>query len=125
MARTHERSPSLDAKDSTSLMKRLKSSHLSPPTVAPGNGSDVDHCASFANDVLDHTNIAKLHAGYISSGPFKYALIEKLFQDDLLKSVKDECLSELSFTEKETDIYKVLSPSPSLLGIMARPAELC
>ena len=33
--------------------------------------------------------------------------VDKLVRDDLLLGVKDECLSELSFTEKETDIYKV------------------
>jgi hypothetical protein len=47
-------------------------------------------------------------ASYASSEPFKHALVEKLFRDDFLQKVKDECLSELHFTEKETDIYKVL-----------------
>jgi hypothetical protein len=57
--------------------------------------------------VLEVENATKLKASYNSSEPFKYAIVDKLFQDDLLHKVKDECLNELSFTEKETDIYKV------------------
>ncbi len=70
----------------------------------------------FANDLFDHNNIIRLNSSYVDSTPFKYAVVEKLFQDDLLKTVKDECLSELSFTEKETDIYKVSSLSLALSG---------
>ncbi|KAG5648808.1 hypothetical protein DXG03_000157 [Asterophora parasitica] len=111
MARAHHRSPSPD-----SAKKRLKTSH---PTSKGTNGSastaakpslssqTVDPASQFANDLFDHNNAAKLHAGYAANEPFKYAVVEKLFQDELLKKVKDECLSELSFTEKETDIYKV------------------
>ncbi|KAJ7498495.1 nuclear protein [Mycena latifolia] len=110
MARTHRRDSSPSSKDS-SLIKRLKSSHVTSPQVGPANGhvngSAPDPTPHFADGVLDHTSIAQLHSGYVSSEPFKYAIVEKLFQDDLLQKVKDECLSELSFTEKETDIYKV------------------
>ncbi|KAJ7167624.1 nuclear protein [Mycena filopes] len=66
-----------------------------------------DPTPQFADGVLGHTNIAQLNAGYVSNEPFKYAVVEKLFQDDLLQKVKDECMNELSFTEKETDIYKI------------------
>ncbi|TFK59453.1 hypothetical protein BDN72DRAFT_851290, partial [Pluteus cervinus] len=66
-----------------------------------------DPTKEFAPDLFDHNHIARLQSSYVSNQPFKYAVVEKLFNDDLLKSVKDECLSELSFSEKETDIYKV------------------
>ncbi|PBL03010.1 hypothetical protein ARMGADRAFT_281173 [Armillaria gallica] len=95
------RSPSADQSDTVSLLKRLKTQH-------PNNGTAAeDPVAAFATDVFDHGNISRLHNSYLESTPFHYAMVEKLFQDDLLKNVKDECLSELSFTEKETDIYKV------------------
>ncbi len=95
------RSPSADQSDTVSLLKRLKTQH-------PNNGTAAeDPIAAFATDVFDHGNISRLHNSYLESTPFHYAMVEKLFQDDLLKNVKDECLSELSFTEKETDIYKV------------------
>ncbi|KAJ7797336.1 nuclear protein [Mycena olivaceomarginata] len=113
MARTHRRSSSPDQNDSSTLIKKLKSSHVS--TAAGGaattnghaNGSATDPTSNFADGILAHTSIAQLNAGYASNGPFKYAIVEKLFQDDLLQKVKDECMSELNFTEKETDIYKV------------------
>ncbi|KAJ7223939.1 nuclear protein [Mycena rebaudengoi] len=95
MARTHRRSSSPGP--NSALIKKLKSSHVSVP----------DPSSHFANGVLDHTSIAELHSAYATNEPFKYAVVEKLFQDPLLEKVKDECLSELSFTEKETDIYKV------------------
>ncbi|KAG7447602.1 uncharacterized protein BT62DRAFT_966606 [Guyanagaster necrorhizus] len=95
------RSPSADQSDTVSLLKRLKTQH-------PNNGTAIeDPVSAFATDLFDHANISRLHTSYLESSPFHYAMVEKLFQDDLLKNVKDECLSELSFTEKETDIYKV------------------
>ncbi|KAG6910130.1 hypothetical protein DXG01_012889 [Tephrocybe rancida] len=97
MARTHSRSQSPD-----SVTKKLKTSH-----ITPSSSSSKDSTPHFAHNLFDHNTTAKLHAGYIANEPFKFAVVEKLFQDDLLKMVKDECLSELSFTEKETDIYKV------------------
>ncbi|KAF7302065.1 Nuclear protein [Mycena indigotica] len=105
MARTHRRDSSTERPDtSSSLIKKLKSSHVSSPT----NGtSAADPTPFFASGLLDHCNIAQLHSGYVANEPFKYSVVEKLFQDELLQKVKDECLSELSFTEKETDIYKV------------------
>ncbi|KAJ7068716.1 nuclear protein [Mycena amicta] len=103
MAKTHRRDSSAERNDSSSssLIKKLKSSHVSPPS-AP-----ADPTPHFSTGLLDHCNIAQLHSGYTTNEPFKYSVVEKLFQDDLLQKVKDECLSELSFTEKETDIYKV------------------
>ncbi|EIM88359.1 uncharacterized protein STEHIDRAFT_120539 [Stereum hirsutum FP-91666 SS1] len=66
-----------------------------------------DHISLFTPNLFDPSNIHRLNNYYHASEPYKYALVEKLFQDDLLKNVVDECLSELHFTERETDIYKV------------------
>ncbi|KAJ3879524.1 Oxoglutarate and iron-dependent oxygenase degradation C-term-domain-containing protein [Lentinula edodes] len=101
MARTHSRPSSPEP--SASLIKRIKISH---PTLHVATATD-ETLAAFASEVLESSNVAKLHKFYLESQPFHYALVGKLFQDDLLKRVKDECLGELSFTEKETDIYKV------------------
>lgn len=79
--------------------KRLKTAHAT--------GQDTDTASHFASGLLDEQTAHHLKASYEHSRPFKHALVEKLFQDELLTKVKDECLSELSFTEKETDIYKV------------------
>lgn len=108
MARSHERPPT---PDSPSVIKKPKTSHLvnEPPTSSIENigENNENPVTQFAPELFDHNTIAKLRNGYIANEPFKYTVVEKLFQDELLKKVKDECLSELSFTEKQTDIYKV------------------
>lgn len=105
MARIRERSPSPDL-TSDSLLKRLKTTHsLSTPTV--------DQAVDFYTGLFTLENVQQLHQAYATSEPFKYAIIERLFRDDLLKNVKDECMKELSFTERETDIYKASSLDPN------------
>ena len=81
---------------------------------------EVDQAAHFTPGLFDHNVTSNLHQAYISNKPFKYAIIEKLVQDDLLTNVKDECLRELSFTEKETDIYKVSMALPSCYFLIER-----
>ncbi|KAG1735047.1 nuclear protein [Suillus lakei] len=98
MAQVRERSPSPEL-SSDSLLKRLKTTHSSL--------TSTDHELHFYTGLFRPENVQQLNQAYTDSEPFKYAIVEKLFQDDLLKNVKDECMNELSFTERETDIYKV------------------
>ncbi|TCD70803.1 hypothetical protein EIP91_001493 [Steccherinum ochraceum] len=106
MVVTHERSPTPETtEEQPSLLKRMKHHHISSSTTTNGVGEDPT--PFFATDLLHPNTIHRLHTEYAGSAPFKHAIVEKLFQDPILKGVKDECLSELSFTEKETDIYKV------------------
>lgn len=111
MVRTHPRSPSPEPSTGSSILKKPKTTHTPSPFSDP-----TPH---FASNVLSAETVQKLHASYITSEPFKYAVVDKLFDDELLGKVKDECLRELSFTEKETDIYKVPShlPLPNTLNI--------
>ena len=104
--RTHDRSPSPQPDSEPSLLKRLKSSHLSD---TPASSATTDPTPHFAPDLFSPSNIHRLHSEYDGSSPFKHVVVDKLFQDDLLQRVKDEALAELSFSEKETDIYKVRS----------------
>jgi len=108
MVRSRDRSPS------PSTSKRIKITHgdSTDRSTADFDAAPPSH---FAPEVLDHDVVQRLHSSYLASKPFKYAVIERLFQDELLKAVKDECLSELSFQEKETDIYKVFSDLSSLM----------
>ncbi|KAH9049740.1 nuclear protein [Lactarius hengduanensis] len=90
MVKTHPRSPSPEPE--VKGMKRPKIAHESSKShPAPPSPHDALRPISSTRP----------------TEPFKHALVQKLFQDDLLQQVKDECLSELHFTEKETDIYKV------------------
>lgn len=111
MTHTRERSTSPDAESTSPGIKRFKACHgSSNGAKGTSNGDKTqDYISQFASDLFDHNNIANLRLGYLTNEPFKFAVVEKLFQDDLLQKVKDECLSELSFSQKETDIYKVCS----------------
>ena len=122
MAPARERSPAQNGVDH----KRLKTTHVSPSdtpssplpvaaatatAIAPSlinntTNTDTSLASQFANEIFNHNYIAKLHSDYLDSNPFKHAVVEKLFQDELLLKVKEECL-RLNFTEKETDIFKV------------------
>ena len=123
MTRTRSRSPSPDT-----VAKRLKTAHKSTSTTGEALILSADPTPHFSNDLFDHNNIARFNSGYLANTPFKYAVVEKLFQDELLKSVKDECLAELNFTEKETDIYKVqsaVSPQSYALNPLRNPVLRC
>lgn len=97
MATTHLRSgsPSPSVEPSS---KRLKTE--SNPPYHEGISS------KFTPNLFDTANIARFKDEYKDSTPYKHAVIGQLFDHDLLKSVKDEILGQLGFTEKETDIYK-------------------
>lgn len=116
MVLTHERSPS-PAPESPTQTKRLKKNHLSS-TSDPAVIADPE--PYFAPELLHPANIHRLNSEYATSEPYKYCRVDKLFQDDLLASVKDEILSELSFTEKETDIYKVSLRGGGFAGCLIR-----
>ncbi|KAI6100257.1 nuclear protein [Pisolithus sp. B1] len=100
MAKVQARSPPPASDADGGRQKRLKTSHSS-------SISSADSSSCFYPGLLEENSLEFLRTNYTSSEPFKFAVIEKLFQDDLLRGVKDECLRELSFSEKETDIYKV------------------
>ncbi len=94
---------------------RMVESRARPLSVDGGASSSrkrqkTEHIeAHFATNLLEQTSVNRLHDAYAKSGPYKHVVVEKLFQDDLVEKVKNECIGELSFTEKETDIYKVRS----------------
>lgn len=62
---------------------------------------------NFASGLFEPAYVEKLRSSYADSEPYKHAVVDALFRDDLLRDVKDEIIRELSFTEKETDIYRV------------------
>ena len=91
----------------------------SPPADAPAaKRVKTEHSArDVMNDlypnVLSGQNSDSLRSAYASSTPYLHGVIDKLFDDTLLRKASEEIIRELHFTEKETDIYKVLQP-PSL-----------
>lgn len=100
--------------------------HKKPKTSHPQDDA-VDVDSNFAAELFDASNVDQLRTSYADSTPFKHVVLDALFRDDLLRGVKDECLKHLSFTEKETDIYKVdtrrVSDDPSLIRSLARSTK--
>lgn len=62
---------------------------------------------SFNSNIWDATFQSQLKQEIIDSQPYRWGTIKELVNDDLLRNVRKEVLTEISFTKKETDIYKV------------------
>ncbi|PVV02244.1 hypothetical protein BB560_003309 [Smittium megazygosporum] len=68
--------------------------------AAPENFQDC-----FAQDFFSQPIKEKFKSQYEASFPYKHCQLHPIFNDQLLKDVRDEILTKLSFTQKETDIY--------------------
>ncbi|KAK2804060.1 hypothetical protein FQN51_002591 [Onygenales sp. PD_10] len=84
---------SLDGNGQPDAKKRV----LDPETAA----------ARFRDGLLDPATLAQYKQSYAASEPYKHGVISPLMNNTLLRSVRDEIQEHLSFTEKETDIYKI------------------
>lgn len=96
---TRDRSESLV--DDSRPAKRQKIGPTDFKTSVP------DPTPYFAAGLFGESSVKTLAEQYNSAQPWKHVIIDKIFTESLLTSVKDEILEHLSFTEKETDIYKV------------------
>ncbi|ORZ21069.1 Oxoglutarate and iron-dependent oxygenase degradation C-term-domain-containing protein [Absidia repens] len=61
----------------------------------------------FHTDLLKDATVDKIHKAFQTSQPYLHCKIDQLMDDSLLRAVRQEILSNLHFTVKETDIYKV------------------
>ncbi|KAH7328729.1 Oxoglutarate and iron-dependent oxygenase degradation C-term-domain-containing protein [Stachybotrys elegans] len=61
----------------------------------------------FRDGLFDNKVLKSYTDQYAESSPYKHAVIEELVNDKLLRSVRDEIRNNVSFTPKETDIYKI------------------
>ncbi|KAK8082246.1 hypothetical protein PG996_001027 [Apiospora saccharicola] len=61
----------------------------------------------FRKGLLDDKVLKKYTEEYATSSPYKHAVIHDLVDDKLLRAVRDEIKENVSFTPKETDIYKI------------------
>ncbi|KAK0632551.1 Oxoglutarate and iron-dependent oxygenase degradation C-term-domain-containing protein [Immersiella caudata] len=69
--------------------------------------TDEEAKARFRKGLFDKSVLAKYTAGYASSTPYKHSVIHELVDDSLLRKVRNEIKANVSFTPKETDIYKI------------------
>ncbi|KAJ9394254.1 hypothetical protein DTO282F9_8821 [Paecilomyces variotii] len=63
--------------------------------------------ARFRDGLFDPAELEKYTKSYAESAPYKHGVICPLIEPTLLRGVRDEIQEHLSFTEKETDIYKI------------------
>ncbi|MCJ1474280.1 hypothetical protein MMC13_002938 [Lambiella insularis] len=65
------------------------------------------HRHYFRPDLFDDQVLKDAKVNYQNAKPFEYGIISQLIEPNLLKAVRQEILDNLSFTAKETDIYKI------------------
>ncbi|KAI9340184.1 Oxoglutarate and iron-dependent oxygenase degradation C-term-domain-containing protein [Zopfochytrium polystomum] len=110
---------------STRAPKRLKVS--SESTTASAAPTPEDPIASaFRPGAISPSSARALRAQYLASTPYRHALLPALFTPSLLRSARQECLTHLHATHKETDIYRVLQTGDlaNLDGLPAAEARL-
>ncbi|KAJ5238136.1 hypothetical protein N7489_008227 [Penicillium chrysogenum] len=69
--------------------------------------SSEEAAARFRDGLFDTAEQEKYTADYAKSSPYLHGVIHPLIEPNLLRSVRDEIETQVSFTEKETDIYKI------------------
>ncbi|KAG9204099.1 hypothetical protein G6514_001736 [Epicoccum nigrum] len=81
---------------------------------SPANGkskkraiSDDEAHKNFDEGLFESKRLAGYTKYYAESQPYKHAVINKLVDDSLLRKVREEIREHISFTPKETDIYKI------------------
>lgn len=86
---------SIDGAEADASRKRLNT------TAQP------DQCAPFHDRVFSPETLEELTKSYSESKPYKHGVISNLVSPDLLHDVRSEIQNHLTFTPKETDIYKI------------------
>ncbi|PSR88968.1 putative oxidoreductase [Coniella lustricola] len=91
-----KRKASNQAEPKKSLSKRSKTSL-----------SDTEARARFRQGLFGSEVLTKYTTEYAKSSPYKHSVISDLIDDTLLRNVRHEIKENVSFTPKETDIYKI------------------
>lgn len=88
--------PQEDSTESSSSTKKLNTNFTK---------EDIEHFFNGQIWKSDFQN--EIQKQVKESSPYKWGTIKNLMDDNLLRQVRKEVLSEIAFTKKETDIYKV------------------
>ncbi|GAA6023525.1 hypothetical protein JCM10207_005704 [Rhodosporidiobolus poonsookiae] len=76
----------------------------------------------FHPDLLKPANVERLRAAHEASAPYKHAVVDQLFEPEVLKKARREITEHISFREKETDIYKI-NQTGDLTNLSGLPAS--
>jgi hypothetical protein len=94
---TAKRSPSPDASAGSSKKAKIE--------------SESSSSSAFVPTLFDPSTVAELHEQYAGSTPYRHAVVDRLFPDELLTAVRDELAVNdgglVGFAHKSTDIYSV------------------
>ncbi|KAL9111354.1 MAG: hypothetical protein Q9227_004231 [Pyrenula ochraceoflavens] len=63
--------------------------------------------SSFALHLFSEKTVEDYRRKYVTSTPYRHGVIPSLISEELLRNVRSEITTHLSFTPKETDIYKI------------------
>ncbi|GME54456.1 Oxoglutarate/iron-dependent oxygenase [Neofusicoccum parvum] len=69
--------------------------------------SDEEAQSNFRKGLFDTKVLEDYQSQYAKSQPYKHTVIRDLVDPSLLRNVRDEIRQHISFTPKETDIYKI------------------
>ncbi|KAK4918635.1 putative component of NuA3 histone acetyltransferase complex, partial [Elasticomyces elasticus] len=62
---------------------------------------------SFRSNLFESGTVNEYTSSYATSTPYPHAVVPSLIQDSLLRNVRKEIQSNIHFTLKETDIYRI------------------
>lgn len=90
------------------MTKRPGETGSEPEHKKMNTSYSTDEIRSFLNTkIFDAEFQNDLQQEVAHSEPYRWGTVTELMDDSLLRSVRKEVLSEIAFTKKETDIYKV------------------
>jgi Rps23 Pro-64 3,4-dihydroxylase Tpa1-like proline 4-hydroxylase len=114
---TVKRSTKEAAPQSTPVLRKKRISIRQTPEEA------AQAVKYFQSHVFEPSFTSQIKQSIIDSQPYHWGTIKNLIDDDLLRNVRKEIMSEIEFTRKETDIYKIFQ-SGDLANLSAMPDEL-
>lgn len=87
----------------------------SPAATSPNKKAKPSPASvsSFVPSLFEPATVKALHEQYVQSQPYRHAVVDRLFPDELLSTVRDELAVNdgglVGFAHKSTDIYSVRS----------------
>ena len=112
-----------DSTSSEEISASRPSSKISKRNYTPASSFESDGVnATFQDGLFTPKSIDTYRFSYQSSTPYRHGIIPKLLSDSLLRDVRREVLDHVSFTAKETDIYK-LEQSGDLANLSGLPGS--
>lgn len=91
-------------------MKRKAETQTQPKKAQAKRSKTLSHDEArsrFRSGLFDDHVLSKYTSEYAESSPYKHSVINGLIDDSLLRNVRKEIRDNVSFTPKETDIYKI------------------